>query len=125
MLRLSGAAVHGNVDLEPTSAVMGEPISTDARSTSDALDSQQWSQTSTERTHSPASDWQSESMLRDEELRQALHRTTAAESRAAELQEERDHQQGVLMQLMDDIGTLQSQLDEQQAAKIERVWSNI
>ena len=85
------------------------------------MEDQQGSQESTERAYSPASDWQSETSFRDEELKQALDRTTAAESRAAALEEERNHQEGVLLQLMDDIGTLQSQLDELQAAKIQRV----
>jgi hypothetical protein len=111
---------HGNVDLEPDSATVRESISTDARSTPDALKSGQWSQESAERTQSPASDWQSDSSPR-EELQQALDRIKAAESKALILQEERNKQQDVIMQLMDDIGVLQSQLDELQAAKIERV----
>ena len=108
--------------LEPVQHSIGEQIATDVRNTADTLEFQKWSAGSTERAYSPASDRQSDASLRDEELRQALDRTTAAESKAAMLQEERNQQEGVLLQLMDDIGTLQSQLDELQAAKIQRVW---
>lgn len=123
---LQGAiADHGNMHAETAADVVGDAVSTAARSTSDVMEGHESSQEeSTERTYSPASDWQSESSLRAEELRQALDRTTAAESKAAVLQQERDQQQGELMQLMEDIGTLQSQLDALQTEKIEQVCCN-
>jgi peptidoglycan hydrolase CwlO-like protein len=121
---------QGDVGQEPARAAAGDVVSADVHRAVDDMESQQWSQGSAGRvhsptSHSPTSDWQSEVSLRDEELQQALARATAAESKVAALQEERDRQQGELMQLMDDIGTLQSQLDEQQAEKILRVCRRI
>lgn len=86
----------------------------------DSRMSQSPSQEGADRTHSPTSDWQSDSSLQ-EELRQALDRTSVAESKAAVLQTENDEKQALIMQLMDDVGTLQSQLDEMQSQRIRQV----